>query len=71
MRVRVYSPIMIFLHLVGSLRRHVRSHEERTRYDCTECDKSFTQVDEVLEHQRNHTANSSYKCMHCDKVFSG
>ena len=52
-------PPVILLHLLGSLKRHAKSHEGKTRYDCTECDKSFTQLGDILRHQRNHTGNDS------------
>lgn len=56
--------------VLGSLRRHYRSHINFKPYICDLCGKRFTLNQYLIEHRRTHTGERPYKCHVCGKSFA-
>jgi hypothetical protein len=54
---------------------HIRMHKGDTPYQCSHCDKSFTQRGNLVKHERQHKfvslkARKVHKCLICTKSFT-
>ncbi|CAD7085870.1 unnamed protein product [Hermetia illucens] len=59
-----------FFKLKCTLDTHKRVHEEnRAKFDCQVCGKSYSSADVLKVHIRVHTNERPYKCKYCDKTF--
>ena len=56
--------------VLGSLKRHYRSHINFKPYACDICGKRFTLNQYLIEHRRTHTGERPYKCHVCGKSFA-
>lgn len=56
--------------VLGSLKRHYRSHINFKPYICDICGKRFTLNQYLIEHRRTHTGERPYKCHVCGKSFA-
>lgn len=56
--------------VLGSLKRHYRSHINFKPYVCDICGKRFTLNQYLIEHRRTHTGERPYKCHVCGKSFA-
>ena len=46
------------------------SQQNKKRFKCDECDKSFTRNGELTNHKRIHTEEKPFKCDECEKSFT-
>uniref|UniRef100_A0A8D2K250 Zinc finger protein 772 n=1 Tax=Theropithecus gelada TaxID=9565 RepID=A0A8D2K250_THEGE len=46
------------------------SHCGKRHYKCSECGKTFSRKDSLVQHQRVHTGERPYECGECGKTFS-
>ncbi|KAE8747186.1 hypothetical protein FOCC_FOCC006053 [Frankliniella occidentalis] len=53
----------------NSLELHMRTHNGERPYQCTVCQKSFTQEGALLIHVRRHAGEKPYNCVFCSKSF--
>ncbi|NP_001072808.1 uncharacterized protein LOC780269 [Xenopus tropicalis] len=44
-------------------------HRRDRPYQCSQCEKSFSEVSRFLRHQVGHTGGRPYHCRHCVKTF--
>ncbi|XP_018097612.1 zinc finger protein 84 isoform X2 [Xenopus laevis] len=44
-------------------------HRRERPYQCSECDKTFSELSRFLRHQISHTGGRPYHCRHCVKTF--
>ncbi|XP_063588562.1 protein bric-a-brac 1-like isoform X7 [Penaeus indicus] len=56
--------------VLGSLKRHYRSHINFKPYICDICGKRFTLNQYLIEHRRTHTGERPYTCHVCGKSFA-
>ncbi|KAF2360908.1 BTB/POZ domain [Trinorchestia longiramus] len=56
--------------VLGSLKRHYRSHINFKPYECEICHKRFTLNQYLIEHRRTHTGEKPYSCHVCGKSFA-
>ncbi|XP_066968006.1 protein bric-a-brac 1-like isoform X12 [Macrobrachium rosenbergii] len=56
--------------VLGSLKRHYRSHINFKPYCCDICGKRFTLNQYLIEHRRTHTGERPYTCHVCGKSFA-
>lgn len=56
--------------VLGSLKRHYRSHINFKPYVCDICGKRFTLNQYLIEHRRTHTGERPYTCHVCGKSFA-
>ncbi|XP_018022060.1 zinc finger protein 768 isoform X7 [Hyalella azteca] len=56
--------------VLGSLKRHYRSHINFKPYECEICYKRFTLNQYLIEHRRTHTGEKPYSCHVCGKSFA-
>lgn len=56
--------------VLGSLKRHYRSHINFKPYICDICGKRFTLNQYLIEHRRTHTGERPYRCHVCGKSFA-
>ncbi|XP_008562292.1 PREDICTED: zinc finger protein 772-like [Galeopterus variegatus] len=45
-------------------------HSGQRQYKCSECGKTFSRKDSLVQHQRVHTGERPYECGECGKTFS-
>nr|XP_055167770.1 zinc finger protein 772 isoform X1 [Nyctereutes procyonoides] len=45
-------------------------HSGQRHYECSECGKTFSRKDSLVQHQRVHTGERPYECSECGKTFS-
>ncbi|CAL4175974.1 unnamed protein product, partial [Meganyctiphanes norvegica] len=48
---------------------HQKSHTDKKAFQCTLCDKLFTQRYNLVRHQQIHTGERPFQCTKCDKSF--
>ncbi|XP_069471080.1 zinc finger protein 436-like isoform X2 [Ambystoma mexicanum] len=51
-------------------RMHAELSLEESYYQCKECDKSFSQKEQLICHERTHYRKRPYRCNECEKSFS-
>ncbi|XP_066230782.1 zinc finger protein 772-like isoform X2 [Saccopteryx leptura] len=45
-------------------------HSGQRHYECSECGKTFSRKDSLVQHRRVHTGERPYECSECGKTFS-
>ncbi|XP_053151198.1 zinc finger protein with KRAB and SCAN domains 8-like isoform X2 [Hemicordylus capensis] len=54
----------------SSLHTPQRIQTDKKTYQCSECEKSFCWISDLIYHQRIHTGNKPYQCLVCSKSYS-
>ncbi|XP_055639127.1 zinc finger protein 678-like [Toxorhynchites rutilus septentrionalis] len=54
---------------VAYMKDHMRMHSEQKKYKCPDCDRSFSQSNNLVYHMRKHTGEKPFACDKCDKRF--
>ncbi|PNF42996.1 hypothetical protein B7P43_G09560 [Cryptotermes secundus] len=49
---------------------HMRIHTAEKSYECKECGRMFSRIDDLRTHMRIHTGEKPYECKECGHVFS-
>ena len=52
------------------IKRHFRIHAGNKPYQCSQCNKHFSNISNLKRYVRMHTGEKPYQCSHCDLVFS-
>lgn len=55
--------------VVTYMKYHMRIHSGEKKYQCPQCDRSFSQSNNLLYHVRTHTGEKPFACDKCDKSF--
>ena len=50
--------------------RHTRRHSNDKPFQCTQCDKTFSQKINLKQHIRTHTGDKTFQCRQYDKTFT-
>ena len=48
---------------------HERTHNVEKPFECSKCDKAFTETGNLERHEMTHTGEKPFACSHCDKAF--
>ena len=49
---------------------HIRIHTGEKLFECSHCNKKFTQKGDLTRHIRIHTGEKPYVCSYCNKKFT-
>ena len=60
------------IHFIRALKKHINIfHEGQKNYKCDACEKSFTQLENLIQHvNRVHKDQKNHKCEVCEMSFS-
>ena len=61
-QIQTDSVWMIFL-------RHLKIHAGIKSFQCSVCDRAFSENAHLKGHMRTHTGENPYQCSQCGKVF--
>nr|XP_019535091.2 PR domain zinc finger protein 5-like [Aedes albopictus] len=54
----------------NNMAAHVETHQEcRVQFPCANCDKVYTDANNLKKHINTHTKSAIYRCEECDKSF--
>lgn len=68
-RGNIYSKYENVFPQEGSF-NYPRAYVGEKRYQCTECEESFSEKAYLITHQRTHTRERPFQCNDCEKSFS-
>ncbi|CAL4124412.1 unnamed protein product, partial [Meganyctiphanes norvegica] len=54
---------------VEPMEMKIKINAEEKPFKCSECEKSFTVISNLVLHQRTHTGEKLFQCRHCNRGF--
>ncbi|KAM9070332.1 zinc finger protein OZF isoform X2 [Sarcophilus harrisii] len=67
---KIHKDRKIFKHNLDPIKHQIPFSGKKQRYKCNECEKAFSQHEQLIQHQKIHLVEKPYECNECGKAFS-